>query len=52
LAVTLLLGQRPGVGNVLVTFGAGAGIHAGDLPVIGLWLLAAVCGVLLWRARS
>ena len=36
---------------MLVTVASGLGLHVGDLPVIGLWVAALVCGVLLWREQ-
>jgi hypothetical protein len=46
---TLLVTRRPGVGKVLFAFSEGHGVHLGDIPVAGLWVLGTVCGVLLWR---
>ena len=49
LAVTLLVGRRPGVGRILFSISEEHGVHAQDLPVIGVWVLGVVCAVLLWR---
>jgi hypothetical protein len=46
---TLLVDRRPGLGPILVTLTADHGIHAGDLPVVGLWLVGLACGALLIR---
>lgn len=46
---TLLGGRRPGVGPVLFGVTSNHGVHVGDVPVIGLWLLGLAFGALLWR---
>jgi hypothetical protein len=46
---TLLVIRRPRVGEVLFELTDSHGIHAGDLPVAGLWLVGLACGLLLWR---
>jgi hypothetical protein len=40
------------MGPILVTLTDTRGIHLGDLPVLGLWIVGLVCGVILWRDRS
>ena len=45
----LLVDRRPGVGPIIVTLSEGHGIHAGDLPVVALWIIGLVCGVMLLR---
>ena len=45
----LLLARRPGMGRILVTLSEGHGIHAGDLPVVALWIIGLVSGGLLLR---
>lgn len=42
LAVWLVLGRYRGEGPVLVALGASHGVHAGDLLVAVLWLVAVV----------
>ena len=46
---TLLVTRRPGVGRVLFELTDSHGVHLGDVPVAGLWLVSMACGVLLWR---
>ena len=46
---TLLVTRRPGVGKVLFELSDSHGVHLGDVPVVGLWLVGTACGVLLWR---
>ena len=48
----LLVARRPGMGRILVTIDEGHGIHAGDIPVVLLWVVGIVCGVLLLRDRT
>ncbi len=48
----MLVGHGPGAGEVVLRFDDEHGLNAGDLPVVGLWLLAmGFCGVLLRRAQ-
>ncbi len=37
------------MGRILVTITEDHGIHAGDLPVVALWLLGTACVAILWR---
>jgi hypothetical protein len=46
---TLLVMRRPRVGRVLFELSDSHGVHVGDIPVAGLWIVGMVCGVLLWR---
>ena len=45
----LLLARRPGMGRILFTVSDQHGVHAGDLPLVALWLIGLVCGALLLR---
>jgi hypothetical protein len=45
----LLVNRRPGVGRILFELTEEHGVHAGDVPVVGLWVLGMVCCVLLLR---
>ena len=45
----ILVARRPGMGRILFELTDSHGIHAGDVPVVGLWIVGLVCGVLLLR---
>jgi hypothetical protein len=45
----LLLAKRPGMGRILFTVSEEHGIHAGDVPIVALWVVGLVCGALLLR---
>lgn len=45
----ILVARRPGMGDVLVALTDERGIHTGDVPVLALWIIGLVCGVLLLR---
>lgn len=45
----ILVARRPGMGRVLLELTDTQGVHAGDIPVVGLWLVGMVSGMLLLR---
>lgn len=52
LALFLVAGHGPWTGRVLFTVSESHGMHAGDVPVILLWLAGMGCSVALWRDDS
>jgi len=48
-AAIMMVARRTGMGPSLVELTSEHGIHAGDLPVLALWLVGLVCGALLLR---
>lgn len=49
LALLLVAGQGPWSGRQLLAIDDAHGIHAGDIPIFGLWALGMYCCVWLWR---
>lgn len=49
LTFMVIIAVHPYEGRVILTLTAGHGVHIGDLPVVGAWLVCLTsCGV-LWR---
>ena len=52
LAAWQVVSQVDTAGPVLFAIGGGHGVHAGDLPVLGLWAIAMACCGGLWARLS